>query len=58
MKDKYLNFAALADAEPDSFSITALDRGSDVCVIAPHGGKIEAQSKIGQGTRFTVTLPA
>ncbi len=42
MKDKYMNFAALADAEPDAFSITALDRGSDVCVIAPHGGKIES----------------
>ncbi|MFQ6186620.1 poly-gamma-glutamate hydrolase family protein [Sinorhizobium meliloti] len=41
MKDKSINFAALADAEPDAFSITALDRGSDVCVIAPHGGKIE-----------------
>ncbi|MDH7791641.1 poly-gamma-glutamate hydrolase family protein [Ochrobactrum sp. AN78] len=41
MKDKYTNFAALADAEPGAFSITALDRGSTACVIAPHGGKIE-----------------
>ncbi|MHC2484838.1 hypothetical protein ACVIKP_006693 [Rhizobium leguminosarum] len=33
MKDKYINFAALADAEPDAFSITALDRGGDMCAI-------------------------
>jgi len=42
MPDKYLNFAALASAEPaGSFSISLRSTGNPVVIAAPHGGGIE-----------------
>ena len=40
MVDKYQNFAELSRHERE-FQVIALDRGSDVTLIAPHGGRIE-----------------
>ncbi len=42
MRDRYSDFAALSAAEPaDAFSISICDRGSQIVVVAPHGGGIE-----------------
>lgn len=42
MPDKYSSFPALASAESkDAYQIVVADRGSEVVVAAPHGGKIE-----------------
>lgn len=38
--DRYRNFKELAQNET-AFSIDCLDRGSDITIIAPHGGNIE-----------------
>ena len=40
MVDKYQNFAELSRHERE-FQVLALDRGSEVTIIAPHGGRIE-----------------
>ena len=40
MVDKYQNFAELSRHERE-FQVVALDRGSEVTIIAPHGGRIE-----------------
>jgi phage replication-related protein YjqB (UPF0714/DUF867 family) len=40
--DKYSSFSALRRAESaDAFQIECIDRGTDLAVIAPHGGGIE-----------------
>lgn len=40
--DRYRNFKDLAASEePNAFSIVSINRQSSVCIIAPHGGKIE-----------------
>ena len=41
--DKYKNFRALERRESE-FRIEVVDRGSDVTIIAPHGGRIEPQT--------------
>ena len=38
--DKYKNFKAL-ERQESGFRIEVVDRGSDVTIIAPHGGRIE-----------------
>ena len=38
--DKYKNFRAL-ERQESGFRIEVVDRGSDVTIIAPHGGRIE-----------------
>lgn len=41
-EDKYKNFKALAAGEDESsYRIVSEDRGNDLLIIAPHGGKIE-----------------
>ena len=40
MADRYHNFEELSGHEHE-FQVTVLDRGSDVTIVAPHGGRIE-----------------
>lgn len=40
--DKYSNFGELSSKEAEgAYQIESVNRGSAVCIIAPHGGKIE-----------------
>ena len=38
--DKYNNFSTL-DSRESEYRIEVVDRGSEVTIIAPHGGRIE-----------------
>ena len=40
--DLYKNFQELAKNEQGNFEIECIDRGSNITIIAPHGGKIES----------------
>ncbi len=42
MADTYKNFQELAKNEKGNFKIEYIDRGSNITIIAPHGGKIES----------------
>ena len=39
--DKYSNFEELERNEVGNYTIECLDRGSNITILAPHGGKIE-----------------